>query len=313
MSSSSALIVAVAAALVRLARLEARAEWQANIASASDAASYYACIENGMAFGSLEGDAGVGTHGGSEDHIAIVCGRADYAAAWTFVPPVHVTDVRMPDDWRFVIASSGVAARKTGEARDSYNNLALAVRTLLDTWNAHEPPAPSLRAALTSTTGALERLHGLLRRHPAVGTLNLAARLTQFAKEDARVVEAVRALRDGDTTAFAGLAQESQDDAERLLRNQTPETAALVAIARGLGAFAASSFGAGFGGSVWALVGKEDTASFPSRWLSDYRARFPGREAATAFEARPGKGLTELRIVEGGSGPGERSNNRNPE
>ncbi len=173
MSSSSALIVAVASALVRLARLEARAEWQANIASASDAAGYYACIENGMTFGSLEGDAGVGTHGGSEDHIAIVCGKADYAAAWTFVPPVHVTDVRVPDDWRFVIASSGVAARKTGEARDSYNNLALAVRTLLDIWNAHEPPAPSLRAALTSTPGAVERLHGLLRRHPAVATLNL--------------------------------------------------------------------------------------------------------------------------------------------
>ena len=155
---------------MRLARLDARAEWQANIASAADAAGYYACIENGMAFGSLEGDAGVGTHGGSEDHIAIVCGKADHAAAWTFVPPVHVADVRVPDDWRFVIASSGVAARKTGEARDSYNNLALAVRTLLDIWNAHEPPAPSLRAALTSTPGAVERLHELLRRQPAVAT-----------------------------------------------------------------------------------------------------------------------------------------------
>ena len=39
------------------------------------------------------GDAGVGTHGGSEDHIAIVCGKADHAAAWTFVPPTHVADV----------------------------------------------------------------------------------------------------------------------------------------------------------------------------------------------------------------------------
>ena len=55
MSSSSALMVGVATALVRLARLDARAEWQANIASASDAAGYYACIENGMAFGSLDG------------------------------------------------------------------------------------------------------------------------------------------------------------------------------------------------------------------------------------------------------------------
>jgi len=291
MSSSSALMVGVATALVRLARLDARAEWQANIAGPSDAAGYYACIENGLAFGSLEGDAGVGTHGGSEDHIAIVCGKADHAAAWTFVPPVHLTDVRLPEDWRFVIASSGVAARKTGEARDSYNNLSLAVRTLLEIWNAHEPAAPSLRAALTSSSGAMDRLHGLLHRHPAAATLNLAARLTQFANEDARVLEAVRAVRDGDTTALAGLAQESQDDAERLLRNQTPETSALVEMARRLGAFAASSFGAGFGGSVWALVGKEDARSFPPRWLSEYRSRFPGREAA-AFEARPGPPLT---------------------
>ena len=47
----------------------------------------------------------------------------------------------------------------------------------------------------------------------------------------------------------------------------------------------------GFGGSVWALVGKNEATSFLSRWLSEYRSRFPGREA-TAFEARPGPGLT---------------------
>jgi galactokinase len=292
MSSSSALMVALAATLVRLARIDERPEWQPNVASAADAAGYYACIENGMAFGSLEGDAGVGTHGGSEDHIAIVCGKADHAAAWTFVPPAHVADVRVPEDWRFVIASSGVAARKTGEARDSYNNLSLGVGTLLDIWNAHEAPAPSLRAALTSSHGAEERLRELLRARPAPIPLDLAARLTQFVNEDARVMEAVRAIRGGDTTALGGLAKESQDDAETLLGNQRPETSALVEMARGLGAYAASSFGAGFGGSVWALVGKEDAHSFPPRWLSDYRSRFPGHDAATAFEARPGPPLT---------------------
>ena len=49
-------------------------------------------------------------------------------SAWTYVPPVPVAEVRVPEDWRFVIASSGVAARKTGAARDAYNNLALTVR-----------------------------------------------------------------------------------------------------------------------------------------------------------------------------------------
>ena len=294
MSSSSALMVALAAALVRMARLDERPEWQANVTTAADAAGYYACIENGMAFGSLDGDAGVGTHGGSEDHIAIVCGKAGHAAAWTFVPPAHIADVRVPEDWRFVIASSGVAARKTGEARDSYNNLSLAVRTLLDIWNAHEPAAPSLRAALASRPGAEERLRELLRA-PAPMPLDLTARLTQFVNEDARVLEAVRAMREGDSTALGALAQESQGDAEQLLGNQRPETSALVEMARDFGAYAASSFGAGFGGSVWALVGKEEALSFPPRWLSEYRSRFPGHDAATTFEARPGPGLTWIR------------------
>ena len=291
MSSSSALIVAVASALVRLAGIDQRSEWQANITGQVGAAGYYACIENGMAFGSLEGDAGVGTHGGSEDHIAIVCGKPEYAAAWRFVPPVHEADVRVPADWRFVIASSGIAARKTGEARDSYNNLSLAVHTLLEIWNAHETAAPSLYAALTSSPDAAQRLHARLHRHPEAATLNLPARLRQFTNEDARVGEAARAIRDGDTVTLASLAHESQHDAELLLRNQTPETSALVEIGRRLGAFAASSFGAGFGGSVWALVGKEEAPDLLSRWLSEYRSRFPGREA-TAFEAQIGPGLT---------------------
>jgi galactokinase len=292
MSSSSALMVGLAAALVRVARLDERPEWRANVTTDADTAGYYACIENGMPFGSLDGDAGVGTHGGSEDHIAIVCGKAGYAAAWTFVPPAPVADVRIPEDWRFVIASSGVAARKTGEARDFYNNLSLAVRTLLDIWNAHEAPVPSLRAALTSSPGAEERLRELLHDASMTTPLDLTARLTQFVNEDTRVMEAVRAMREGDTTALGALAQESQDDAEKLLGNQRPETSALVEMARSLGACAASSFGAGFGGSVWAVVGKEDALAFPSRWLSEYRSRFPGRDAATSFEARPGPPLT---------------------
>ena len=57
-----------------------------------------------------------------------------------------------------------------------------------------------------------------------------------------------------DTAALGDLSAESQADAETLLDNQVQETVELVASARRLGAFASSSFGAGFGGSVWALV-----------------------------------------------------------
>ena len=56
--------------------------------------------------------------------------------------------------------------------------------------------------------------------------------------------------------------------AERLLGNQVPETISLASTARALGAAAASAFGAGFGGSVWALVPEADAHAFASDWLT---------------------------------------------
>jgi galactokinase len=84
-----------------------------------------------------------------------------------------------------------------------------------------------------------------------------------------------------------------------LLKNQLPETNALVAMARDQGAFAASAFGAGFGGSVWALVDPQELGlsadEFGDRWLSEYRKRFPEHAAkSSAFAARPGIPLTQL-------------------
>ena len=293
MSSSSALIVGIAASLVRLTGIVETAEWHSNITSPPDAAGYYACIENGMTFGALAGDAGVGTHGGSEDHVALVCGRAHAAGAWSFVPIRHVADVRMPDDWTFVIASSGVAARKTGEAKGAYNALSGHASALLGIWNRAAPPQPSLRAALTSAIDAPRQLIELVRRD-STAPRDLERRLTHFLREDARVLEAAEALRAADHVRLGALGDASQADAEQLLGNQVPETIALAASARALGAWASSSFGAGFGGSVWALVHKRDAADFAARWLVDYRERFPAREAATTFVAPPGPALTSL-------------------
>jgi galactokinase len=76
MSSSSALIVGIAISLSYAGRLRERSEWQADVRSIVDEAGYLGCVENGRAFGALTGDAGVGTHGGSEDHAAMLAGTA---------------------------------------------------------------------------------------------------------------------------------------------------------------------------------------------------------------------------------------------
>jgi galactokinase len=284
MSSSSALMVGVAAALGRVAGIDTRPEWKGNIRGPLDAASYYACIENGMTFRTLAGDSGVGTHGGSEDHAAIVTGRPGCMSAFAFVPVRHLEDVALPDEWRFVLSPSGVAADKTGGAKGPYNNLARGADLLLQLWNASQPTASSLAEALATAPDAVVRLRGAaagseLEGWPAGAIIE---RLDHFVREDGRILAALDAFRCADSTALGRLSAESQRDAETLLRNQVPETVALARGARALGAFAASSFGAGFGGSVWALVDRRAANGFAARWHPD------------AFVAVPAPPLSEL-------------------
>jgi galactokinase len=283
MSSSSALVVATAAALVRMAGIEDRPEWRANVHDTLDVAGYFACIENGMTFGTLAGDAGVGTHGGSEDHAAILGGTPGRLSAFAFVPMRPIGRVSLPADWRFVLAPSVIRSAKTGSAQGAYNNLARGAAVLLELWNASQPRAASLGAALA--VGSVDTLRALVRaaafaQWPADV---LERRLEHFIREDGRVPEAVDAFGAADAGRLSALAAASQAEAESLLGNQVPETIALARSARELGALAACSFGAGFGGSVWALVDR-DADAFARRWH------------AGAFVARPGPPLTELNV-----------------
>ena len=301
MSSSSALVIAIASALARVGALDRRPEWRENIAGPREVAGYYACIENGLSFGSLSGDAGVGTHGGSEDHAAILTGVPGRLAAFAFVPMRALAVVPVPDRWRFVLTPCGVAAQKTGAARDAYNLLAGGIQVLLDLWNRDSPAAaPSLGAALSNSgdsaldvaAPAADRLRALVRRSAVPGWSGdaLEKRLNHFIREDARIPQAVDGFRHADEGRIGQLAEASQADAETLLGNQIPETSALVRTARDLGAFASSSFGAGFGGSVWALVDEDRADAFARRWHPE------------AFIALPGPPVVELSATENSLG-----------
>ena len=116
------------------------------------------------------GDRGVGTFGGSEDQTAILCCRAGEIAQYAFCPVRHERSMPLERDWSFVVASSGVASDKTGDARESYNRLSLAVSAILALWNRstgrHDE---SLFAALTETPDAPARIRSLLRLLPVEG------------------------------------------------------------------------------------------------------------------------------------------------
>jgi len=93
------------------------------------------------------------------------------------------------------------------------------------------------------------------------------------------------------------IALASQAGAGDGLGNQIPETRALAGTALTAGAFASSSFGAGFGGCVWALVeGDEaDSARVASAWADHYRTACPNVAGVDWFIARPAPAMTELR------------------
>lgn len=300
MSSSSALIVGTASMLARLSGIRDGELWRREVRGRLAEAGYYACIENGRSFGALSGHAGVGTHGGSEDHAAMLCAASGALTSLAFVPMRQLGSVLVPDAWQFVVASSGVAAEKTGAALVSYNRLAEGAAALLDLWNASQTPAESLARALSSTPDAALRLERHVRASQIDGWTPeaLSARLRHFIREDRRAATALDVFRNADAAGVESLARDSQHDSEALLGNQVPQTAALAQLALEGGALGARSFGAGFGGSVWALVTRDRSVTFASDWLRAYRRRFATARQPTAFLASPAPYLTELTTVE---------------
>jgi galactokinase len=130
--------------------------------------------------------------------------------------------------------------------------------------------------------------------HPDFSAADLNVRLEHFIGENGRVLPALAAFAASDRGRIGELSAASQADAESLLGNQVPETSALAALAREAGAFGSSSFGAGFGGSVWALAMAGDAADVAARWRMDYAARFPALAGASPIIVRPGTAALAL-------------------
>jgi len=234
MSSSSALIVACFLALASgtdiLDSLGSREAW----------ASYLAGVETG-----------VGTHGGSEDHTAILCCEKGQWARYRFCPVEREGSLAAPADMSLVLGVSGVVAQKAGAAQAFYNG------------------ASALGAAA---------------RNGDRSTPELRARWEQFEQESEVIIPAAwTAAEGGDWAQFGREVERSQELAERLLGNQVAETIALARLARELGAVAASAFGAGYGGAVWALAPRRGARRFCAAWRAAYQKAFAARAADSLF------------------------------
>lgn len=299
MSSSSALVIAVFLALDAANRLEEDAVYRRVITSRETLGNYLGAVENGRDFGALAGGHGVGTLGGSQDQTAILCCRAGMLSRYSFCPVRREGDIPFPADRAFVVAFSGVAAEKTSSARLHYNEASLAVSEILLLWNEATQRADGCLAdAVASSAGAVEEIRALLRmsRSRTFTSRRLLDRFEQFIAESYDIIpSAADAFARGDLTAVGELVDRSQRGVELLLGNQIPETIALARLARAHGADAASAFGAGFGGSVWALVAAADADAFAQRWREAYVREFPaGAEHSEFIVTLPGPGAMRL-------------------
>jgi galactokinase len=202
-----------------------------------------------------------------------------------FCPVTHERDVPVPAGHAFAIGVSGVVAEKTGEARELYNRASKLVSEILAIWRTTTGRTDAtLAAAVRSEPDAPDRIREMLRRRPIVQSEMLLHRFDQFVQESECIIPAAGdALQRGDLTALQDLVTRSQSLAERLLKNQVPETIALARLAKTFGAAAASAFGAGFGGSVWALVRQDSAARFLEDWRGGYMSEFPHHERRAEF------------------------------
>lgn len=291
MSSSSALIVGLALAQIDLAGIAADERFARAVTTDEQLAEYLGTVENGQSFGELTGHRGVGTFGGSEDHTAMLCGSDGQLVQYAFHPVRRESSVPFPEHLALVVAVSGIEAHKTGAARGDYNELSSAAAALLERWREDRggrgdgTVQSSLAQIAALGPGAIMRLRGLVAAEQP-----LRERWDQFVEESERLVPAAAvALADGDLAELGRLADASQRAADRGLGNQVPQTRALQALAREERAHAASAFGAGFGGSVWALVDRDGAEDFAQRWLQRYVQQFPeAAERASTLVTRPG-------------------------
>jgi galactokinase len=246
---------------------------------------YLAHHENGFDFGNLKGDRGVGTFGGSEDHTAIVLGERDTLLYCRYCPTEVLEKIKMPEDHLVVVGYSGKKAEKTKEAMLKYNRLSEEAAAAVKQLNIiNQTGFDLLRDFFCGQTPgkkadlAYEQLSGVK------DGLRLAERAYQFFRETEVTEQAVSALVDHNITEFGKLINESHDLSKKYLRNIVAEVDWLQQSANELGALGATGFGAGFGGSCYAVIPEDQLDGFILKWKKEYVKKYPQYRDTAGFD-----------------------------
>lgn len=229
LSSSSALVVACALALLRANDRDLEPLRLAALMAA--------------------GERYVGLRGGGMDQAVCLAGREDAALRIDF-EPLEVNLCPVPDGWRFIVADSLVEAPKSAGARETYNRRTEECREALAQAARHlDVAAPSYRILMRRFS-----VEELLQVAESDLDEVLSKRFRHVVTEGARVEAAQRALREADPERFGRLMGASHRSLREDYEVSTAELDALVEIAHAAGAAGARLTGAGMGGCALALT-----------------------------------------------------------
>ena len=246
MSSSSALVIGTWMCIAALSEVTQFDSFRKNIQTGADLAAYMGCVENGFAFKDLDGDAGVGTMGGAQDHTAILFSESRSLGHFQYRPLRRLETVLVPGELTFVIASSGVRAQKATGAKEDYNSAVRLAARSVDIWSKEmgEKKA-TLRDVVTSSEFSMDAFEVCVDKEESDVDIRCALlnRVRQFVEETQIVIPGViESLQTRDYESLQRHVFRSQQMADEWLGNQVSETRYLVDVALGVRCYGNGNF-----------------------------------------------------------------------
>lgn len=271
LSSSSALVVACALALLHANQIEIERLKLAELLA--------------------DGERYVGTRGGGMDQAICLAARRNSASRIDF-QPLRLTAHPIPPDWRFIVAFSLVSAEKSGPARETYNSRTRECREALD----RVIEALELDTHVDSYKGLISgrRPAQLIRIAEGVLTPPLFLRFRHVISEADRVSRSEKALASYEMRTFGKIMNESHASLRDDFAVSRRELDQLVEVARQAGAAGARLTGAGLGGCVVALCPETKTEKVVRALTEQYYGarEFDGRLEDQLFLAEPSGAAT---------------------
>ncbi len=246
---------------------------------------YIAHYENGLDFGYLKGDRGVGTFGGSEDHTAIILGEKDRLLFCRYCPTKLLEKVSIPEEYVVVVAYSGKRAEKTKDAMAKYNRLSGDAAQAVQMLNRVNDTKLTLLRDFFPELTLRERTETITEQLKV--DKSLFERAYQFFREREIIFEAVECLKESRMEAYGRLINESHDLSKKHLKNIAAEVDYLQQSANELGALGATGFGGGFGGSCYAVIQESRAENFIGQWREKYHEHYPQYRDQTQFDVYP--------------------------